>query len=345
MSHPGATLTSMVKSSGCAAKLDPTTLHQVLSTLPPFPQDNRLLVGNETSDDALAYQISDTIAILQTVDFFPPMVDDPYTFGQVAAANALSDIYAMGGTPAVALNLVCFPACLDTEVLSAILAGGASKAMEAGIVIAGGHTISDAVPKYGLCVTGMVHPQAIWRNGGVRPGDVLVLTKPLGIGIINTAVKGELASAESAASAIHWMTLLNKQAQEAAHGLAVHACTDVTGFGLLGHALEMATASDVQLVFDSGHIPLIGDVREYASMGLIPQGMYTNMEYVGGHVSFATDVAQDLRDILFDPQTSGGLLLAMDSTDAQEYLRRLPTAHCIAHAVVHDGKSPHLVVE
>lgn len=319
-------LTSLVKTSGCAAKLAPSLLRSVLDELPKFEPDGRLLVGFESADDALVYKIDERTGMIQTVDFFPPMVDDPFVFGQVAAANALSDIYAMGGTPAVAMNLLCFPSCLDISVMQRILEGGYSKVKEAGAIVAGGHTIADPTPKYGLCVTGFADPTRVWRNTGARPGDVLVLTKPLGAGILNTAIKADMASDDAKQAVIGWMTTLNRAAKEAAEDLDVHACTDITGFGLLGHGLEMAQGSSVTLVIDSTEVPLMPDVLELASMGILPEGMYNNRDFAGPHVRFDPSVPQNLIDVLYDPQTSGGLLLSMAADEADIYERRMPSA-------------------
>lgn len=315
-------LTSLVKTSGCAAKLSPAVLHEVLGRLPRFSNEH-LLVGFETSDDACVYQINDTTALIQTVDFFPPMVDDPFLFGQIAAANALSDVYAMGGNPITAMNLLCFPACLDTSVMEEILAGGYDKVKESCAVIAGGHTISDPTPKYGLCVTGLAMPEQILTNSGAREGDVLVLTKPLGIGILNTTAKAELITKEQRTALHAVMSTLNKYAKEACKDLSVHACTDITGFGLLGHSYEMAAASRQTLRIDSGSLPLLPGACEYASMGLLPEGMYNNLAYLKGHYRTDNKLPQPLLDVLFDPQTSGGLLLSMPERDAAEFLSRM----------------------
>lgn len=307
-------LTKLAPNCGCAAKVGPGTLAGVLSKLPKF-QDPNLLVGTETSDDAAVYQISDELALIQTLDFFTPVADDPYVFGQVAAANALSDVYAMGGEPKTALNIVAFPNCMDTEILGEILRGGADKVLEAGAVLAGGHTIQDDTPKYGLSVTGFVHPQKLWKNFGACTGDVLILTKPLGAGIMNTAIKAEMASEEETNEVIRSMTCLNRYACEIMKKFRVHACTDVTGFGLGGHALEMAQGSNKTLVIDTAKLPVMNGVSEYASMGLIPAGAYRNRAHVeeAGIVSTA-EVCME--DIVFDPQTSGGLLLAVHPEDA-----------------------------
>ena len=281
-----------------------------------------LLVGTETSDDAAVYRISDDLAIIQTVDFFTPIADDPYTFGQIAAANALSDVYAMGGEPKLALNIAAFPGCLDTSILGEILRGGADKVREAGAVLAGGHTIQDEEPKYGLCVTGFVHPDKMWKNDGAMSGDVLILTKPLGSGILNTAVRGELASEEEISCAVRVMSALNKYARDLAGDFRIHGCTDITGFGLAGHALEMAKGSGKTLEIDTGSIPVMRGAAEYAQMGLIPEGAYRNREYAENEVQ--SEIAGSwMEDVIYDPQTSGGLLLAVHPEDAAALLERL----------------------
>ena len=281
-----------------------------------------LLVGTETSDDAAVYQISEELAMIQTVDFFTPIVDDPYTFGQIAAANALSDVYAMGGEPKLALNIAAFPSCLDPSILGEILAGGADKVLEAGAVLAGGHTIQDEEPKYGLCVTGFVDPKNLWKNYGAEDGDMLILTKPLGSGILNTAVKGERASEEEIAFAVRVMSTLNKYARDIAKGFRVHCCTDITGFGLAGHAMEMAEGSRKTLILDSQKIPVLKGVEDYAQMGLIPAGAYRNREYTEAKIE-SRITGTWMEDVLYDPQTSGGLLLAVHPEDVPELLKRL----------------------
>lgn len=260
--------------------------------------------------------------MIQTLDFFTPVVDDPYLFGQIAAANALSDVYAMGGEPKVALNIVCFPNCLDPEILSEILRGGADKVIEAGAVLVGGHSVQDDEPKYGLSVTGFVHPEKIYKNYGCVPGDVLILTKPVGSGIVNTAVKAQMASEEAAAKAASVMASLNRKAKEAAEPYTVHACTDVTGFGLLGHALEMAQASEVTLELYPEDTAYIEEAFEYASMGLVPAGAYHNREHVKPYVDEG-EVDEVYLDLLCDPQTSGGLLFSIPACEAEAFLRSL----------------------
>lgn len=281
-----------------------------------------LLVGTETSDDAAVYKINEDLAMIQTVDFFTPVVDDPYLFGQIAAANALSDVYAMGGEPKVALNLAAFPDCLDIEILGEILKGGADKVIEAGAVLAGGHTISDNEPKYGLCVSGFVNPELMWKNYGAEAGDVLILTKPLGTGILSTAIKGELASEDEIEAAVKNMTYLNRYARDIAAEFSIHSCTDITGFGIAGHAMEMAKGSGKTLVLDTGSLPVLKGVQSYTEMGLIPAGAYRNREYLEEDVESQIPGTW-LEDLVYDPQTSGGLLLAVSGEDAPELMERL----------------------
>ncbi len=308
-------LTKLTKSSGWAAKIGPDILAQVLSNLPKN-YDERLLVGIDTSDDAAVYKVNDELAIIQTLDFFTPVVDDPYIYGQIAATNSLSDVYAMGGEPTLAMNIVCFPDCLDPKVLSEILRGGYDKVKEAGALLIGGHSVSDDEPKYGLSVTGFVHPDKVKSNSNAKVGDYLVLTKPLGVGIINTAIKGEIASESAYKKCVEVMTKLNKYAKNACEGIAgINSITDVTGFGLLGHALEMAEASKVSIFINSNSIYYIEEAREYAQMGIIPAGAYNNQKHIGGKVIFEKEVDQYLKDIMYDPQTSGGLLISVSAID------------------------------
>ena len=269
-----------------------------------------MIVGLETSDDAAVYKINDEVALIETVDFFTPIVDDPYTFGQIAAANSLSDVYAMGGEPKIALNIVGFPNCLDPLILSDILAGGADKVVEAESLLIGGHSVQDDEPKYGLCVSGFVHPEKVWMNYGCRPGDVLILTKPVGSGIINTALKGQFAEKEAYDEAVQVMTSLNKKAKRAAEKYPITACTDITGFGLLGHCMEMATASDVLLDIKVKDVPYIAKSLEYAQMGLVPAGAYKNRQFTIGKLD-AEGIEEFYLDVLYDPQSSGGLLFSV----------------------------------
>lgn len=314
-------LTKLAPNCGCAAKVGPGTLAGVLCKLPQF-HDEHLLVGTETSDDAAVYKISDELAMIQTLDFFTPVADDPYDFGQIAAANALSDVYAMGGEPKTALNIVAFPKEMDTEILGEILKGGADKVLEAGAVLAGGHTIQDDTPKYGLSVTGFVHPAKFWKNYGAQTGDKLILTKPLGTGIVNTAIKADLVSEEAREAALRSMKTLNKYAAEILKKYMVHACTDVTGFGLGGHGTEMAEGSQKTLVIDTKSLPILPDVEEYASMGLIPGGAYRNREFAG-KAGYESSAELWREDLVFDPQTSGGLLAAVPAEEAEKLLAEL----------------------
>lgn len=283
--------------------------------------DERLLIGYESDDDACVYLASEDVAIIQTIDFFPPVVDDPYDYGCIAAANALSDVYAMGATPKTALNLLCFSSCLDLDVVRKILEGGADKCLEAGASIAGGHSIEDEEPKYGLSVMGLCHPDKIRRNDTPRIGDLLVLTKPLGTGALSTGLKAELIREESIKKLVDTMAKLNKYAFEASIGLDVSASTDVTGFGLLGHAREMAGKENrVTILIDSQKLPLLPEALEMAQDGMLPGGCYRNRGFVGDRVQFDEGVPLALSDLMFDPQTSGGLLLAMPEKDATTYL-------------------------
>lgn len=253
------------------------------------------------------------------------MADDPYTFGQIAAANALSDVYAMGGEPKIALNIVCFPNCLDPEILSEILRGGADKVLEAGAVLSGGHSVQDDEPKYGLSVTGFVHPQRIYRNYGCRPGDALILTKQIGSGVVNTAVKAQMASKEAEREAVLVMSSLNKKAKQASEPYTVHACTDVTGFGLLGHCMEMARASDVTLEIHTQDVAYMAEAPAYARMGLVPAGAYRNREYAADGLDVG-NIEEVWIDLLCDPQTSGGLLFSIPAEEQDAFLKSLKQA-------------------
>jgi len=295
--------------------LGPGALAAILGQLPK-QTDPRILVGTETSDDAGVFLLNETTALVQTLDFFTPIVNDPYMFGQIAAANSLSDIYAMGGTPLTAMNIVTFPfGVLDDSILSSILRGGFDKTAESGTAMLGGHTIEDAEPKYGLSVTGIVHPSRIRANVGAQVGDLLILTKPLGTGVLFTASQADLF-AEGVEASIVSMALLNRSAAERMSKYNVHACTDITGFGFLGHLSEMTTASSVCAEIQSNSVPLFPDAREAARMGLIPAGAYSNRDYLK-HVVFDPKVPEEIRDLLFDPQTSGGLLICLSAIEAE----------------------------
>lgn len=277
-------------------------------------------MGLDTSDDAAVYKINEETAVIETVDFFTPIVDDPYTFGQIAAANALSDIYAMGGKPIFALNIVCFPTCLPLSILGEILKGGADKVKEAGAVIAGGHSIDDKEPKYGLSVTGIVNPNRVLSNSSAKAGDVLILTKPLGIGVINTAVKAEIASSKNKEDVIKIMSYLNKYASDMALKYNVNSCTDITGFGFLGHLYEMVSGSGVSAEVYYKNINVIEGAEDFARMGIIPAGAYRNRNYLEGKIEFKPATEEYKKDILFDPQTSGGLLLSLNEKDAEMFV-------------------------
>lgn len=282
-----------------------------------------LLVGLDTSDDAAVYKITDDIAIIQTVDFFTPVVDNPYTFGQISACNALSDIYAMGGKPFLALNIVAFPENLVESILPEVLKGGADKVIEAGAVVGGGHSIRNPEPIYGLAVLGSVHPDKIMTNAGAKPGDILVLTKPLGTGIATTAFKADMLDKDLERHAVEIMCTLNNGASHAALQVGVNAITDITGFGLLGHTFEMAEASKVTIKLKAESMPLLSGIEELAAMGLLPAGMYHNKRYLKGKVKIESSVPERLSDIAFDPQTSGGLLISVKKEKAQELIELL----------------------
>lgn len=308
--------------------------------------DKNLIVGIDTSDDAAVYKLNDEMATIQTLDFFTPIVDDPYTFGQIAAANSLSDVYAMGGKPIVALNIVCFPNCLNMNILGEILRGGADKVLEAGAVIVGGHTVQDDEPKYGLSVTGIVHPDKVLKNYGSETGDILILTKPIGLGIINTAIKAKIASKEAYEKAVKVMAYLNKYAGEIITDYNITSCTDITGFSLIGHAYEMAEPSKKTFRIFKDAIPFIKEAKEYASMGLIPAGCYENKRYLEGKY-ILNNVESWMEDILFDPQTSGGLLISCKEKDYIDILTRLEKLEVESAVIgrVEDFNDAYIVVE
>ena len=333
-------LTRYTHGLGCACKLRPQSLEKILAGL-PRPASADLLVGAETSDDAAVWRLDDRTAIISTVDFFTPIVDDPWHFGAIAAANALSDIYAMGGEPLFALNLVAFPvARLPLESLEQILHGAAAKAAEAGIDIVGGHSIDDTEPKYGLAVTGRVNPQKIWRNIGARPGDALLLTKPIGLGILSTAMKRGMLDRKGIDAAIAVMSELNRAAAAAAHIYTVHACTDITGFGLLGHLLEMSRGSQMDIVVNWQDVPLLEGAWEMAEQGAVPGGSRSNLDHVAPHVSFAAGIPETARLLLADAQTSGGLLLAVPASEAPALLTALQTVCSGPAAIIGSVTAP-----
>jgi selenide,water dikinase len=275
----------------------------------------------ESSEDAGVYKLSDDLAIVQTVDFFTPIADDPYQFGQIAAANALSDVYAKGGRPLTAMNIVCFPVkTMDISILREILTGGLDKMREAGVILVGGHSVEDKELKYGLSITGTIHPSKVIRNTGARIGDKIILTKPLGVGIINTALKGGMVDARTVDKAIRCMATLNSKASELMQKTEVNACTDITGFGLLGHVCEMIEDSEVGMIIDSAAVPYFPEAKELAEMGLVPGGLYRNRDFRVHMVELSEQVPAYIMDILFDPQTSGGLLISLPAKNASELI-------------------------
>lgn len=291
------------------------------------------MIGLDRADDAGVYRVSDDLALIQTVDFFTPIVDDPYWFGQIAAANALSDVYAMGGIPKTAMNLVAFPAMtMDLYILRQIIQGGIDKIREAGVVLIGGHSIEDKEIKYGLSVTGFIHPDRVLAKKNLRPGDCLVLTKPLGTGIINTAIKAAMASRELTERTARLMATLNREAARVMADFDIGACTDVTGFGLLGHLSEMVMGSGFSVTLDSGQVPVIAESVEFANMGLIPAGAYKNRDFRCHMVTFRETVHRTLQDILFDPQTSGGLLISVRSAQCAALVSALKDAGIVEAA-------------
>lgn len=332
MSESEVKLTKLADCAGCGAKVGAGTLSKLLDDMKVHTDPN-LLVGFDRSDDAAVYKVSDELAIVQTVDFFPPPVDDPYTFGQIAATNALSDIYAMGAEPKLALNLLVVPKNMPKDAVHALLKGGYDKVFEAGAVIAGGHSIYSSEPKYGLCVTGYVHPDKVYKNFGAQAGDILFLTKPLGIGIFMTALKAEMLSSELYDFAVGNMTTLNKVNLRP---YRIHACTDVTGFSLMGHLLEMMQGSGTHAVIDVDKIDIPKEAVEFANMGILPEGMYRNRQFAEPHVDVGT-IPLCIQDCLFDPQTSGGLLFAVHPHDAQKVKTDLPFARQIGSVEAFSG--------
>ncbi|MDO4478025.1 MAG: selenide, water dikinase SelD [Lachnospiraceae bacterium] len=304
------------KGGGCTAKLGAGILDRVLSRLPKAEKDDNLLIGFDSKDDAAVYKVADDVAIVQTLDFFPPMVDDPYTFGKVAATNALSDIYAMGGEVKTALNIVCFPETMDLNILGEIMRGGSEKVIEAGGTLVGGHSIADTDVKYGLSVMGTVHPDKIYANNGGQPGDKLILTKRLGVGIICTANRVGEASPEAMNAALDSMTTLNKYAALAARKYTIHACTDVTGFSFLGHLHEMMDGKN-SCIIEADKVPHFPEARDYADEFLLTAAAQRNRNYTGPFVTFE-NVPFSMEEVLFDPQTSGGLLIAVAPEDADK---------------------------
>jgi selenide,water dikinase len=342
-------LLQLTEQCGCGAKLPAADLREFLSGL-PASRDPRLLVGPVTFDDAAVYRLRDDCLLVQTVDLFPPVASDPETFGRIAAANALSDVYAMGGRPLTALALLCLPSKqVPMSAARGILAGALEKLTEAGALLVGGHTLEDPQLKFGLSVTGLVEPGQILSNAGARPGDILVLTKPLGTGLTVTAAKAGLAPAPLVEEANRWMSALNRTAAEAAVQSSAHAATDITGFGLLGHSWQMAKASGVRMRFHAGQVPLLESALEFASMGLVPAGAYANRRFLDGRVRICEKVPLALQDVLFDPQTSGGLLICLPAESVEKFRQAAAEqweCGCTVVGQVEEGDAePRLLVE
>ena len=315
-------LTKLAQCAGCGAKVGAGTLASLLEGFKTH-HDPRLIVGYDKSDDASVYVLDEHTALVQTTDFFPPIVDDPYLYGQIAAANALSDVYAMGGEPKLALNILCLSKDMDDHVVQEILRGGYDKAYEAGAIITGGHTIQGAEPIYGLAVSGFVHPQRVLTNSGAQPGDVLILTKPLGVGILTTAAKADLVEPAVLDRIYRQMATLNKTARDIMVKHSAHCCTDVTGFALLGHCCEMAQGSGCSIHLLAEHIPYHPEAYELAEMGFIPAGAYRNRAFAQEHVCVCNGISRAMQDICYDPQTSGGLLMAIPQAHSHSCLREL----------------------
>ena len=301
----------------------------------PLISDPNIIIGIEHAEDAGVYKLRDDLAIIQTVDFFTPIVDDPYTFGQIATVNALSDVYAKGGRPLTALNIVCFPVkAMDISILREILTGALNKMREAGVVLVGGHSVEDNELKYGLSITGVIHPDRVIMNQGAKAGDKLILTKPLGTGIISTALKGGEASEQAVARSVSSMATLNKKASELMLTIDVHACTDITGFGLLGHACEMIEGTDVGMIIYSEKVPYFPEAKEYAEMGMVPGGTARNRDFRLKMVDIDKNVSKIMIDILFDPQTSGGLLMSVPANTAEPLLKKMRRAGIVAAFII-----------
>jgi selenide,water dikinase len=335
-------LTARVKAGGCASKLSPKILDRVLAKVPRWANPN-VLIGFDTADDAGVYQLSPELALVQTVDFFTPIVDDPYTFGAIAATNALSDIYAMGGRPISSLSILAYPAKGDLADLEQILKGGAEKMREAECSILGGHSVSDDEIKFGYAVTGTIHPARVKPNAGARPGDALVFTKHIGTGVISTALKRGIAAEAHVAAAIQSMLTLNRAACEAMLRFDVHGCTDVTGFGLLGHAREMALASNVTLEIAVDRVRFLPGAIEYSRQGALSGGLHNNRDFASCAVEASRELPAEIENLLYDPQTAGGLLISLPEPDAASLERAFDGAYRIGRVLPRGQKAIHLV--
>lgn len=321
-------LTQMVSCAGCAAKLAPRDLLEALQKLPKQINEN-VIVGFETSDDAGVYRLDEKTALVQTVDFFTPIADEPDVYGQIAAINSINDIYAMGGTPLTALSLVCYPQKGDWNILGQILQGGQKVMTEEGVVVLGGHSIDDQEMKFGYAVTGIINPEKVVRNSGAKAGDVLVLTKPIGTGVISTGIKFDKATERAKQAALKTMTTSARESSKKMQELGANGCTDVTGFGLLGHAYEMAKASNVTLVINSDKVPLLPDVLDLIGQKMLTRGDKNNRIYVGETVRIEEKVSKEMQSALFDPQTAGGLLISLDESKAEQMINEFKTAAII----------------
>jgi selenide,water dikinase len=327
-------LLQMTENGGCSAKISPKQLEEILKFL-PLPADPNILVDIDTHDDAGVYRVNDELALVLTTDFFPPVCSDPYEFGQIAAANSISDVYAMGGDPVVALNIMMFPAAsLPMEAYAEIIKGGADKAAEAGVRIIGGHTIDDSPPKYGLAVVGYVHPDKIVTNSGARPGDLLILTKPIGTGIILAGQRLGLATVSDIDEAKRQMKLLNRSAAAVMKKFNVRGATDITGFGLAGHAFKMARASKVTVTINMKQVPLIGETYRIIDEGCIPGAAFRNLDYVEADTSFAPGIDYNLKMLAFDAQTSGGLLICSPNAQGEQIVAELREAGLMDSSVI-----------
>ena len=339
-------LTKLASCAGCGAKMGAGTLAKMLEGFKSH-SDPRLIVGYDKSDDASVYVLDEDTALIQTTDFFPPIVDDPYLYGKIAATNALSDVYAMGGEPKLALNIVCAAESMAEETIRQILRGGYDAAYDAGAIITGGHTIRGAEPIYGLAVSGFVHPQKVLTNSNARPGDVLILTKPLGVGIITTGSKADMVDQAVMERIYNQMATLNKTARDIMVQYDVHSCTDVTGFALLGHSFEMAQGSNCTIHIQAENVPYHPEALELASMGFIPAGAYRNREYAQAGVAVRGNISRAMEDILYDPQTSGGLLFAIAAKEAESCLsqlrRSIPEAAIIGY--VTEKEDAYIILE
>jgi selenide,water dikinase len=322
-------LTEMVSCAGCAAKLPPHGLAKVLATLPKQDFSQNLLVGFDTSDDAGIFQISEDLALVQTVDFFTPIADDPATFGRIAANNSLNDVYAMGGVPLTALAITCYPADGDMDVLGEIMRGGMEAMHSEGVVVVGGHSVDDKEMKFGYAVTGTIHPRKFVTNAGAKAGDALILTKPIGTGVISTGVKFGKAGEESIKAALGAMTTSARHASKVMQEIGVNACTDVTGFSLMGHGYEMAKASNVTLRINSADVPLLSGVLDLIGQKMVTRGDRNNRLYVGDTVRISESVSREMQSALFDPQTAGGLLISLEKEKADRFINEVPGATII----------------